>query len=250
MMKINFSNIPILLFMFFSISFCSKDDESDNTSKCVAIEKGTKIMPLGASRVQGFPGIFESYRYELWKDLVDGAFEFDFVGTNIDLWEYESHKNYCFDNEHEGRSGWTAAQINANIDTWLKSVGDVDIVLFSSPGGNDALGGADFNGIVVNINAIIDKIQAYNPNITIIVEQLAPGKSSFMTNAYKLLFAQMKTVIAQIASSQTTSASKVIVVDMATGFTDDMLADDIHYNKAGAEFIAERYYNKLVPLLN
>ena len=182
--------------------------------------------------------------------MVDGAFEFDFVGTNKDLWEYESHKNYCFDNEHEGRSGWTAAQINANIDTWLKSVGDVDIVLFSSPGGNDALGGADFNGIVVNINAIIDKIQAYNPNITIIVEQLAPGKSSFMTDAYKLLFAQMKTVIAQIASSQTTSTSKVIVVDMATGFTDDMLADDIHYNKAGAEFIAERYYNKLVPLLN
>jgi hypothetical protein len=250
MMKINFFNIPLLLFILLSISSCTKDDESENASKCVTIEKGTKIMPLGASRVQGFPGIFESYRYELWKDLVDGAFEFDFVGTNKDLWEYESHKNYCFDNEHEGSSGWTAAKINENIDTWLKSVGDVDIVLFSSPGGNDALGGADFNGIVANINAIIDKIQAHNPNITIIVEQLAPGKSSFMTDAYKLLFAQMKTVIAQIASSQTTSTSKVIVVDMATGFTDDMLADDIHYNKAGAEFIAERYYNKLVPLLN
>lgn len=250
MMKIKFFNIPLLLFILLSISSCSKDDESENASKCVTIEKGTKIMPLGASRVQGFPGIFESYRYELWKDLVDGAFEFDFVGTNKDLWEYESHKNYCFDNEHEGSSGWTAAKINENIDTWLKSVGDVDIVLFSSPGGNDALGGADFNGIVANINAIIDKIQAHNPNITIIVEQLAPGKSSFMTDAYKLLFAQMKTVIAQIASSQTTSTSKVIVVDMATGFTDDMLADDIHYNKAGAEFIAERYYNKLVPLLN
>lgn len=250
MMKINFFNIPLLLFILLSISSCTKDDESENASKCVIIEKGTKIMPLGASRVQGFPGIFESYRYELWKDLVDGAFEFDFVGTNKDLWEYESHKNYCFDNEHEGSSGWTAAKINKNIDTWLKSVGDVDIVLFSSPGGNDALGGADFNGIVANINAIIDKIQAHNPNITIIVEQLAPGKSSFMTDAYKLLFAQMKTVIAQIASSQTTSTSKVIVVDMATGFTDDMLADDIHYNKAGAEFIAERYYNKLVPHLN
>lgn len=249
-MKINFLNISLLIFVLFSISSCSKDDESDGASKCVPIEKGTNIMPLGASRVQGFPGVFESYRYELWKDLVDGAFEFDFVGTNKDLWQYESNKNYCFDNDHEGRGGWTAAQINANIDTWLKSIGDVDIVLFSSPGGNDALSGADFNDIVANINAIIDKIQAHNPNITIIVEQLAPGKSSFMTDAYKLLFAQMKTVIAQIASSQTTSTSKLIVVDMATGFTDDLLADDIHYNKAGAEFIAERYYNKLVPLLN
>ena len=137
-----------------------------------------------------------------------------------------------------------------NIENWLNAVGNVDIVLFSSPGGNDALNGADFNAIVANINAIIDKIQAHNPNITIIIEQLAPGKSSFMTAEYKLLFAQMKTVIAQIASSQTTATSRVIVVDMATGFTDDMLADDIHYNKVGAAFIAERYYNKLAPLLD
>jgi lysophospholipase L1-like esterase len=37
---------------------------------------------------------------------------------------------------------------------------------------------------------------------------------------------------------------------MATGFTDGMLADDIHYNQAGAAFIAERYYDKLVPFLD
>ena len=71
-----------------------------------------------------------------------------------------------------------------------------------------------------------------------------------MTDEYTLLFAQMKTVIAQIASIQTPTTSMIIAADMATGFTDDLLADDIHYNKAGAEFIAARYYNKLVPLLN
>ena len=249
-MKIYILKSSLLFFLLFSISSCSKDDENDISTACKSIEKGTTIMPLGASRVQGFPGLFESYRYELWKDLVDGGFEFDFVGTNQDLWEYESYKNFCFDNEHEGRGGWTAEQINDNIENWLNAVGNVDIVLFSSPGGNDALNGADFNAIVANINAIIDKIQAHNPNITIIIEQLAPGKSSFMTAEYKLLFAQMKTVIAQIASSQTTATSRVIVVDMATGFTDDMLADDIHYNKVGAAFIAERYYNKLAPLLD
>lgn len=249
-MKIYILKSSLLLFLLFSISSCSKEDENDISTACKSIEKGTTIMPLGASRVQGFPGLFESYRYELWKDLVDGGFEFDFVGTNQDLWEYESYKNFCFDNEHEGRGGWTAEQINGNIENWLNAVGNVDIVLFSSPGGNDALNGADFNAIVANINAIIDKIQAHNPNITIIIEQLAPGKSSFMTAEYKLLFAQMKTVIAQIASSQTTTTSRVIVVDMATGFTDDMLADDIHYNKVGAAFIAERYYNKLAPLLD
>jgi hypothetical protein len=249
-MKISISKFSILFFVFFTISSCTSDDDKVISGECSPNEKGTKIMPLGASRVQGFPGVFESYRYELWKDLIDGGFEFDFVGNNEDLWQYASYKNYCFDNEHEGRGGWTAANINENIESWLTAVGDVDIVLFSSPGGNDALSGADFDGIVLNINTIIDKIQAHNSNMTIIIEQLAPGKTSFMTEEYTLLFAQMKTVITQIASSKTTATSEVVVVDMATGFTDDLLADDIHYNQAGAAFIAERYYNKLVPFLD
>lgn len=245
----NILNFTRLLFAILCITSCSKNDSNEETLTCTSVEKGTKIMPLGASRVQGFPVIFESYRYALWKMLIDGEWAFDFVGTNRDLWEYESYKNFCFDNEHEGRGGWTAVQINENIENWLDAVGEVDIVLFSSPGGNDALGGADFYSIVTNINAIIDKIQAHNSNITIVIEQLAPGKSSFMTNEYKLLFAQMKTVIYQIANDQTSASSKVVVVDMATGFTDDLLADDIHYNKAGAEFIAARYYNTLTPFL-
>lgn len=248
-MRMNILNFTTLLFAILCITNCSKDDRNEETLTCTSIEKGTKIMPLGASRVQGFPGLFESYRYALWKDLIDGEWAFDFVGTNQDLWEYESYKNFCFDNEHEGRGGWTAVQINENIKNWLDAVGEVDIVLFSSPGGNDALAGDDLNSIVTNINAIIDKIQEHNPNITIVIEELAPGKSSFMTDEYKLLFAQMKTVIYQIATNQTSTSSKVVVVDMATGFTDDLLADDIHYNKAGAEFIATRYYNALSPFL-
>lgn len=134
-MRLHNLYFTLLIFGLLILASCSEDDNNEEASACTSIEKGTKIMPLGASRVQGFPRLFESYRYALWKDLVDGAFDFDFVGTNQDLWEYESYKNFCFDNEHEGRGGWTAAQINANIDAWLKSVGDVDIVLFSSPGG-------------------------------------------------------------------------------------------------------------------
>ena len=30
---------------------------------------------------------------------------------------------------------------------------------------------------------------------------------------------------------------------MSIGFTDAMLADDVHYNKAEAVFIANKYYN-------
>lgn len=91
-MRLHNLYFTLLIFGLLILASCSEDDNNEEASACTSIEKGTKIMPLGASRVQGFPGLFESYRYSLWKDLVDGAFDFDFVGTNQDLWEYESYK--------------------------------------------------------------------------------------------------------------------------------------------------------------
>ena len=52
-----------------------------------------------------------------------------------------------------------------------------------------------------------------------------------------------------IASNKTTSTSEIIAIDMFTGFTDAMLADDVHYNELGAKFIADKYYAVLVNLL-
>jgi lysophospholipase L1-like esterase len=36
---------------------------------------------------------------------------------------------------------------------------------------------------------------------------------------------------------------------MATGFTDSLFADPVHYNQAGAEFVANRYYAVLKDIL-
>lgn len=129
-------------------------------------------------------------------------------------------------------------------------MGAPDIVLFSSPGGNDILNGeASFEEIVANINQIIDIIQESNPNVTIIIEELAPGMSSFMTAQLTADFNAMQQEVRTIASEQTTSTSQVITVDMFTGFDDSFLADDVHYNEAGAQFIAERYYDVLQGVL-
>ncbi len=45
-------------------------------------------MPLGASKVKGARPNFESYLYNLWKKLVDGAWDFDFIGTMTDPASY------------------------------------------------------------------------------------------------------------------------------------------------------------------
>jgi hypothetical protein len=72
------------------------------------------------------------------------------------------------------------------------------------------------------------------------MEELAPGRSSFMTPELTVIFSAIQKEIRTIAGQKTTSTSQVITVDMFTRFTDGMLADNVHYNEIGAEFIATR----------
>lgn len=59
-------------------------------------------------------------------------------------------------------------------------------------------------------------------------------------------FEQIQQEALNIAAIQTTAISQVIVVDMFTGFNNGLLVDNVHYNEAGAEFIANRYCNVLI----
>ena len=223
---------------------CTPEDDQVSPSDSI-----NKIMPLGASRVEGARPVFESYRYELWKQLVDGGWEFDYIGTRDDKSSYPNYASQSVDNDHAGRGGGTSGQILDGLPGWIDHTGAPDIVLFSSPGGNDALQNLSYSDAVDNINSIIDVLQEANPNITIIMEQLAPARSELMTGDLANYFDQLQTDVIQIAQDQTTSTSSVLLVDMATGFNDSYLADDVHYNEAGAIFIANQYYNKLESVL-
>ena len=145
--------------------------------------------------------------------------------------------------------GWTSGQILDNLPSALSEVSTPDIVLFSSPGGNDILDGLPYENVIENINGIIDLFQDHNPDIVILIEQLAPGKTSFMTPELTAIFDQAVLDVETIAQEQTDENSQVIPVNMFEGFTDRYLADDIHYNAEGAEFIAQRYYEVLQTVL-
>ena len=250
------NNIKHMSSKFFYLTFwiiiiCLGCNEEDTITPENNPPQATKnfIMPLGASRVEGNRPNFESYRYELWKLLENNGWEFDFMGTVQDDASYPNINGQSFDTDHEGRGGFTSGQILSGIEEWLNEAGSPDIVLFSSPGGNDALQNLSYSEAVANINAIIDAIQAKNPNVTILIEQMAPALSSEMTPTLSSYFNQMQQDVITIAAQQTTETSQVLTVDMFNGFTDAMLADAVHYNEAGASFIASRYYAVLTEIL-
>ena len=205
----------------------------------------TTIMPLGASRVEGNRPEYESFRYPLWERLVENGRAVDFVGTRYDDASYPDVNNVGFDRDHQGVSGWTSGQIREALPGWLEEVGAPDIVLFSSPGGNDALEGLPFDDAVANVNAIIDQIQEANPDVTIFIETMAPTHSDMLDgdNDLSEFLSGMQATVPTIASDQTTESSQVLVVDVTTDFTNEYLVDDqVHYNQAGANFVADRYF--------
>lgn len=235
--------------LFIILSCSSNNAEIDIINPDINNNARNKILPLGASRVEGARPAFESYRYELWKRLIDGGYSFDYLGSTFDESSYPNYAGQSFDKDHSGYGGFTSGQILSNLPSWLDTSGVPDIVLLSSPGGNDALLNLSYNDAVSNINAIIDLLQERNPNVTIIIEQLAPGMTSIMTPTLTNYMQQMQQEIVTIANMQSTSNSRVISVDMFTGFNDSLLADDVHYNQAGAAFIAQRYYTILETIL-
>lgn len=227
---------------------CRREDTStcngNNTT-----EKNT-ILLLGASRVEGAAPTYVSYRKWLWNKLIDGGWTFDFVGNRRDSFTYNLYQDVCaFDVHHEGHSGFTSGQLLQGLPHWLDRIAVPDIVLFSSPGGNDALDFLPYDDALANVNAIIDTLQARNPNITIVIEKMAPPNTWLLVPPLSTYYNAIHEDVEIIAQTKSTPTSKIVVVDMATGFTNDMLADPIHYNSLGAEHVAQRYYDVLETLL-
>ena len=235
----------VFLLLVLLVVNCAKDT-SEPVGRDLSTD-GIKIMPLGASRVEGNPPDFFSYRYELWKLIIDQGIAFDFVGSQEDNYDYGNYAGQSFDGDHEGHSGAVAAEILNIVEDRQNDLAQVDITLISSPGGNDALSGGSLPTAVNHIKSIVDLLLQSNPDMIVIIEKMAPGHSDFwdqeLEDKLKYLHEQIGLMVAAYGSDN------IMLVDVATGFSDDYLSDDVHYNEAGAQFIADRYYSLLQKLI-
>ena len=188
---------------------------------------------------------YESYRYELWKKLIDHNYQFDFIGTKKDIGSYPEYLGHSFDVDHEGKGGIESGGVLNNMSSILSTISTPDIVLLGV-GGNDFLnGGKEPSETIGNINQIIDLLQNNNPNVTIFLEQIAPARADIMSSDLASNIEEFNTEILIVAGNQTDSNSVVIPIDMNTDFSKFYFADEVHYNKHGALFIANKYFNAI-----
>ncbi|MBQ4822145.1 GDSL-type esterase/lipase family protein [Aquimarina sp. MMG016] len=249
----------LAILLFWSPFACSDDDNisvtnpPNPTSDDLTADQ-IAILCMGDSRIEGARPEYESYRYEFWKLMKSGGYNFNLIGPLEDNASYPTFMDTAFDNDHAGIGGIDTSGVLEELNDFLTSANRGPDVVLLGIGGNDVADNIrPVTEVISNIGLIIDGIQANNPNATIVVEIIAGafGNSQEVTNLNNQL-TTFETQVIQLATDKTTSTSQVVTVDMNTGFTNNSLyyADPVHYNEAGAVEIAKRYYDVLVPLLN
>jgi len=201
-------------------------------------EEPIRIMPLGDSITRGWYGSTgaNGYRKPLYLSLTNNGYNVDFIGCQND--------GDFADKNHEGRDGWHAAGgtgggILPNVYNWL-TANPADIVLLHI-GTNDITGGdQDVN----EVSDILDEIDRYDPNITVVLALIINRKS------YSLITTQYNNSLNQMAMNRIANGDDIIIVNMenALNYSTDM-ADNLHPNDSGYAKMANVWFAALDNLL-
>lgn len=132
-----------------------------------------------------------SYRYPLWKKLIDANIEFDFVGSmNTQLETYSKgtppqpdYKGHTFDPDHEGHFAWQASDIaygrqpnnntgSGSLSQWLLAY-EFDIALVHL-GTNDVFYRQSNGQIISELKEVIKALRKDNPKAIILLAQQYP----------------------------------------------------------------------------
>lgn len=118
-----------------------------------------------------------------------------------------------------------------------------DVVLWHI-GTNDRWGNIAPSVILSGYSAALSAIRARNPDVTILVAQILPMAISGVD------VKPLNDAIPAWAAANSTATSRIVVVDMNTGFDTAWTTDGVHpYTTQGTQFIVDRWFPALRAVL-
>ncbi|MEU8082298.1 cellulose binding domain-containing protein [Micromonospora sp. NPDC049101] len=189
---------------------------------------GVRVMPLGDSITDGF-NVAGGYRIELWQRFIAGGYRIDFVGSQF------NGPASLGDHDHQGHSGWTIAQIDANVVNWLRATNPRTVLLHI--GTNDMYG--DTSGAPGRLATLVDRITNTVPNADVFVATIIPKSGADnQVRGYNA-------AIPGIVQTRAAAGKRVHLVDMYRALTLSDLADGVHPNATGYRKMAVAWYDAL-----
>ena len=205
------------------------------------------VLPLGDSITQG-EGEHKSYRYSLWKMLIDANYEFDFVGSletnhdGVDCWP--DYLGMEFDRHHEGHWGWRADEILSELPYWL-GLYDADVVLIHL-GSNDVFDEQSAESTTDEIESIIDLLRDDRKDVAVLLAKIIPTYSDSANERIEALNNRLD----ELGSLMDSLESPVSVVDHNTWFdADEDTYDGVHPNDEGERKMASKWFEAIEDVL-
>ena len=218
-----------------------------------------EILALGDSITQAESNR-ASFRYPLWKKLIDAGINFDFVGSmnsqfsqyNKGIPPHHDYKGQKFDPDHEGHFAWSADEIirgrnydngsgSGRLQDWLTEY-DIDIALIHL-GTNDAFMQQDNQTTSKELESIVSLLREDNPRVIILLAKLIP---TTRTPQDTKSVVSLNEAIVKLSKTLGTAESPVILVDQFEGFDGETdLYDKVHPNASGEEKMAEKWFDAI-----
>jgi len=191
----------------------------------------------------------------LSKALIDhGRTNFTFVGSNLN----DQSCNGAPSVRTEGHGGYLVTDLvgtgmhASELPKWCAS-NQSDLVLLQF-GTNDVWNDRSPSAILAAYSALLDHLRAAKPGVIVLVAQITPLNPAGCSACESRVVA-LDSQIPSWASSESTAASPVLVVDLHAAFTaasytpnSTYTADGVHPNLAGAQLIANQWYQALIAL--
>ncbi|MEO6085948.1 MAG: non-reducing end alpha-L-arabinofuranosidase family hydrolase, partial [Umezawaea sp.] len=197
----------------------------------VVAQAAVKVMPLGDSITDGV-GVSGGggYRVDLWRKLAAAGRSIDFVGSQT------NGPGSLPDRNHEGHSGWTIAQVDANAVNWLRTYNPRTVLLHI---GTNDLNQGQAAGAPQRLSSLIDHITAQSPNTDVFV-------ASIITIRWADQAVQTyNTALRSTVRAKAAAGKRVHLVDMYPAVPVADLPDGIHPNATGYGKMATAWYNAL-----
>lgn len=228
-----------------------------------------RIMPLGNSITQGNQK-HPSYRYELWKMLIDAEVDFEFVGSHdvnkdgaTPAVKGSTYKGQTYTNRNEGHWGWRTDEIlngrtgEQRLKQWLKT-SKPDVVLVHL-GTNDMFQNQSVEQTIDELREVVIQIREENAEAIIFMAQLIPADEGVDLEQVNQNINSLNARIPALVEELTTTQSPVILVDQNTGFDptwnpnseegEGDTHDGLHPNFIGERKMAQRWFEALNPVI-